>query len=337
MKTISRRTVLSAAGALAGTQLLPRRAQAAEFTVRLGHDVPESHSIHKRLVEAAQEISKQTKERVEIQIFSNSQLGSSVDMLSQVRSGALDMMTVGTPLGNAVPLAGISALAFAFPNIERAWEAMDGDLGHHVRQVVSKQLRIVAFDRIWDFGGFRQITTSTKPINQPDDLKGMKIRLPVSPLYTSTFQALGASPVSMNFVEVYSALQTKIADGQENPLALINTGRFYEVQRFCSLTAHMWEPVTLVANPRAWDNVPKDAQEVVRRVMGEAALRQRNDSEQENLTLQKEMSQKGLVFNNVDRSAFQRALRAAGYYEQWKQKFGEEAWQHLKPYSEALP
>src|SRR5215204_2258345 len=186
MKKISRRTILSGASMVIGVQLLPTTSRAAEFTMRLGHDVPESHSIHKRLVEAAQEISKQTKERVEIQIFSNSQLGSSVDMLSQVRSGALDMMTVGTPLGNAVPLAGISALAFAFPNIERAWEAMDGDLGRHVRQVVSKQLRIVAFDRIWDFGGFRQITTSTKPINQPDDLKGMKIRLPVSPLYTST-------------------------------------------------------------------------------------------------------------------------------------------------------
>jgi TRAP-type transport system periplasmic protein len=335
MKKVSRRTILSGAGLVLGSQLLSTRSWAAEFTLRLGHDVPESHSIHKRLVEAAEEVSKQTKERVSIQIFSNSQLGSSVDMLSQVRSGALDMMTVGTPLGNAVPLAGISALAFAFPNIERAWEAMDGGLGRHVREVVSKQLRIVMFDRIWDFGGFRHVTTSTKPISQPDDLKGMKIRLPVSPLYTSTFQALGASPVSMNFVEVYSALQTKIADGQENPLALINTGRFYEVQKFCSLTGHMWEPVTLVANPRAWDRVPKDAQDAIRSVMQKAALEQRKDSEQANVTLQSEMSQKGLAFNNVDRSAFQRALLSAGYYEQWKQKFGEEAWTHLKPYSEA--
>ncbi len=313
MKKISRRTVLSGTTALLGAHLLSTKSGAAEFTLRLGHDVPESHSIHKRLVEAAEEVSKQTKDRVSIQIFSNSQLGSSVDMLSQVRSGALDMMTVGTPLGNAVPLAGISALAFAFPNIERAWEAMDGGLGRHVREVVSKQLRIVMFDRIWDFGGFRHVTTSTKPINQPDDLKGLKIRLPVSPLYTSTFQALGASPVSMNFVEVYSALQTKIADGQENPLALINTGRFYEVQKFCSLTGHMWEPVTLVANPRAWDRVPKDAQEAIRSVMEKAALEQRKDSEQANVTLQKEMSEKGLAFNKVEGSALQRAQRYTGY------------------------
>ena len=110
-------------------------------------------------------------------------------------------------------------VGFAFKDYSQVWAALDGDLGAYLRRVIAK-VNLHAFDKMWDIG-FRQITSSTKPILTPEDLKGFKIRVPVSPLWTSLFSHLGASPTSINFSEVYSALQTHIVDGQENPLSLI--------------------------------------------------------------------------------------------------------------------
>ena len=103
----------------------------------------------------------------------------------------------------------------------------------------AEQIGFYCLDKGYDHG-FRQITTRTKPITSPDDLRGFKIRLPVAPYLISLFRHLGASPTAINFNEVYSALQTGIVDGQENPLVLIDTAKLYEVQKYCSLTNHVW-------------------------------------------------------------------------------------------------
>ena len=145
----------------------------------------------------------------------------------------------GLILATLVPAASINGIGFAFPDYDTVWKAMDGDLGAYIRGEITKA-NLVVMDKIWD-NGFRQTTSSTKPINGPDDLKGFKIRVPVSPLWTSMFKAFDAAPASINFSEVYSALQTKIVEGQENPLAIISTAKLYEVQKFCSLTNHMWD------------------------------------------------------------------------------------------------
>ena len=156
-------------------------------------------------------------------------------MLSQLRSGAIDFFTLsGLILSTLVPVASINGIGFAFKDYPSVWKAMDGSLGGYVRGEIDKR-GLVAMDKMWD-NGFRQITSSTRPIKVPADLKGFKIRVPVSPLWTSMFQAFGASPVSINFSEVYSALQTKIAEGQENPLSLIQIAKLYEVQKYCSMT-----------------------------------------------------------------------------------------------------
>ena len=123
---------------------------------------------------------------------------------------------------------------------------------------------LVPMERIWD-NGFRQITSSTKPIQTADDLKGFKIRVPVSPLWTSMFKALDASPASINFSEVYSALQSKVVDGQENPLAVIATAKLYEVQKYCSMTNHMWDGFWFLANGNAWARLPDDLRGIVAR------------------------------------------------------------------------
>src|SRR3954452_4065626 len=118
---------------------------------------------------------------------------------------------------------------------------------------------LVVMDKIWD-NGFRQLTTGTRPVASLADLKGMKIRVPVSPIFTSMMKALGASPASANINELYSALQTKVFDGQENPLTNIQYFRIYEVQKFCALTSHMWEGYWLIGNRRAFARMPADLQ-----------------------------------------------------------------------------
>ena len=336
MGKFSRRTILAGASAVAGAGIVSRnaRAQAGEFKLKYGNDLPATHPINKRAQEACDAVRAATNGRVDIQIFPNSALGGSTDMLSQVRSGALDFFTVGSPLANLIPVSAIPSIAFAFPNFDGVWAAVDGDLGAHIRQEVGK-IGLVAFDKMWD-NGFRQITTSTKAINTPDDLKGMKLRVPVSPLFTSMFRALGTAPTAINFVEVYTALQTKVVDGQENPLALIDAAKFYEVQKFCSLTGHMWEGFWMVANRRNFEQLPQDLRATVLRLINEGAVKQRADMATLNATLETQLKEKGLIFNTVDKKPFQAALKTAGFYVEWRGKFGEDAWKVLERYSGPL-
>src|SRR5678815_4445077 len=140
--------------------------------------------------------------------------------------------------------------------------------------------------------GFRQITNSLRPINTPDDLKGLKIRVPVSPLWTSLFQHLGAAPASINFAEVYSSLQTKVVDGQENPLAIISIAKLYEVQKYCSMTNHMWDGWWCMTNQKVWDKVPEKARPVIAKHLNQAALDMRADGMKLHATLRPELASK---------------------------------------------
>ena len=280
--SFSRRTLLkaSAASAVLGGIGAPyvARAQAAEFTYKYANNLPDSHPMNVRAKEMAAAIKTETNGRFDLQVFPNNQLGSDTDMLSQIRSGGIEFFTLsGLILATLVPAASINGIGFAFPDYDTVWKAMDGDLGAYVRGEIAKA-NLVAMDKIWD-NGFRQTTSSTKPINGPDDYKGFKIRVPVSPLWTSMFKAFDASPASINFSEVYSALQTKIVEGQENPLALISTAKLYEVQKYCSLTNHMWDGFWFLANRRAWEKAaggrPRHRRQEHQRGRGQGARRYR--------------------------------------------------------------
>jgi TRAP-type transport system periplasmic protein len=305
------------------------RAESAEFAYKYANNLPDSHPMNARAKEMAAAIKAETQGRFDLQIFPNNQLGSDTDMLSQIRSGGVEFFTLsGLILATLVPAASINGLGFAFPDYDTVWKAMDGDLGAHVRGEISKA-GLVVMDKIWD-NGFRQTTSSTKAINGPEDFKGFKIRVPVSPLWTSMFKAFDAAPASINFSEVYSALQTKIVEGQENPLAIISTAKLYEVQKFCSLTNHMWDGFWFLANRRAWEKVPEDVRAIVAKNINAAALNERADVAKLNAGLQQDLAGKGLVFNRTDAAPFRDKLRAAGFYAEWKGKYGEQAWELLE-------
>ncbi len=347
--TLTRRSLLERAGALSLPTLLPAAsialplalatgrasAQSAEFTYKFANNLPVTHPLNVRAKDMSAAILAETKGRVDIQVFPNNQLGSDTDMLSQVRSGGVEFFTLsGLILSTLVPAASISGIGFAFGDYDTVWKALDGPLGAHVRAQIGKA-NLVVMDNIWD-NGFRQITSSSKPIVSPDDLKGFKIRVPVSPLWTSMFKAFDSSPASINFNEVYSALQTKVVEGQENPLALISTAKLYEVQKYCSLTNHMWDGFWFLANKKAWEKLPADVRTIVAKHINAAALLERADTAALNASVQKDLAAKGLIFNQPKTDEFRDRLRKAGFYTEWKGKYGDEAWALLEKASGKL-
>src|SRR6201989_746412 len=331
--SFSRRALLkaTAASAVLGGVSAPHiaRAQSAEFSYKFANNLPESHPFVARAREMAAAIKTETNGRFDMQVFPNSQLGSDTDMLSQVRSGGIEFFTLsGLILATLVPAASINGIGFAFPDYPTVWKTMDGDLGAYVRGEINKS-GLEVMEKIWD-NGFRQTTSSTKPITGPDDFKGFKIRVPRSPLWTSMFKAFDAAPASINFNEVYSALQTKVVEGQENPLAIISTAKLYEVQKYCSLTNHMWDGFWFLANRRAWEKLPEDMRAVVAKNINAAGVKEREDVAKLNAGLQQELAGKGLAFNQPNVAPFRDKLRSAGFYSEWKGKYGDQAWELLE-------
>ena len=325
-----RRTLLKAAASitLVGLGSKTATAQSGTFNQKVASNVANTHPIYIRLKEACDRIKTETDGKVNISVFPNGQLGSDTDMLSQVRSGGIDYLTCpGVVLANLVPMASLNSVGFAFSDYATVWKAMDGATGNVIRSAITKA-NLMVMDRVWD-NGFRQIT-SYKPITQASDLAGLKIRVPVSPILLSIFKALGSSPTPINFNELYSALQTKVVEAQENPLALINNSKLYEVQKNCALTGHVWDGYWFLANKRIVESMPAPLQEIVVKNFNAAGVLQRADSEKLAVSLQQDLATKGLTFNKPSTDTFRKALQQAGFYAEWKTKFGDEAWAALE-------
>jgi TRAP-type transport system periplasmic protein len=327
-------TVSAAAAVGTGVQLVPSNAwaQAAPLKFKFGNDLPASHSVNVRLREAIDAIKAETNGRVEISLFPNNQLGSDNDMMSQLRSGALELATMpSTVLSTLVTAASLTGLGFVFTSYDKVWPAMDGDLGGYIRKQIEKA-GLFAFEKQYD-NGYRQMTSSTRPIKSPDDLKGFKIRVPPSPLWTSMFKAFDAAPMSINFSEVYSALQTKVAEGQENPLSIIFFGKLFEVQKYLSETNHMWDGFWFLANGKMWNGLPADVRDVIQKNFNASAITQREDIAKQNASFKKDLTEKGMEFIAVDQKPFRAKLEAASFYKEWRGKYGEEAWAALEKYA----
>ncbi len=332
-RLLSRRFCIgTATAALPLPGLLRARGDTPEFEMKLGNDNPMTHPSTIRQQQAAERILNETNGRAKISVFPNSQLGGDTDMLSQLRSGALEFMTLsGLILSTFTPLSSIYGIGYAFSDYKQVWAALDGDLGSVIRAAIEKA-GLHPFDKIWD-NGFRQISSSTHPIRSPADLKGYKIRVPVSPLWTSMFEAFGAAPASINFSEVYSALQTKIVEGQENPLVNIETAKLYEVQKYVSMTRHMWDGFIMLANGRNWRSLPSEVRSVISKNLDASAEDQRSDYANSDVTMHALLEKQGIMFNDPDPEAFRQVLIKSGFYDRWREKYGPEAWAVLEKYA----
>ena len=309
-------------------------AQNAKYRLRYGTAFPADHPGVKRIQEASAALAKESGGQVDLQVYPNSQLGSEPDMFSQVRSGALDFMSTSGVNQTVVPVGGINAIAFAFDSYDKVWAAMDGELGDHVRTQFGK-VGLHVMPKMLD-NGYRNITTSAKPVNSPADLKGLKIRVPGNQLWVTMFTALGAAPTSINFGELYAALQTRIVDGQENPLALIESAKLYEVQTHLALSGHIWDGHYIFANARRWNGMPAEIRDVITKHLGDAAVKEREDIVALNTSLVDKLKNAGVAFNTPDKQPFRAMLKEAGFYAEWKKRFGDEPWALLEKYTGPL-
>lgn len=335
--TITRRQfshVAAGAAVASATLAKPALAQQKLPKMTMGSPMPSTHSASTFMVEAVDAIRQETRGGVDIQFLANSVLGSEPDMHRQLRAGAIEFVTTScSSLQSLVPVAGMPGVAYAFKGYPELWAALDGALGGRIRADLEKA-GITAFGCLDN--GFRNVTTSVRPIQTVDDLGGLKIRVPPSPLLTSLFKTLGASPTTITIGELYTALQTKLADGMENSLVQFEALKIYEVQKFCSLTAHSWDGLWVAANSKAWSALSPEVREVIKRHFDEAVARQKRDFERMDRQLEATLTAKGLQFNRPERKHFRDALANAGYYADWKAKFGSEAWADLETYTGPL-
>jgi len=332
---LSRRGLLVGVATLPAFSILTRRGQAAEFTYKLANGQDPTHPVNLRGQEALDRIREATNGRLEIKLFPANQLGSDTDLLAQVRNGSVEFFNLATSiLATFVPAASLPNTGFAFKDYDAVWSAMDGGLGTYVRSEIAKT-PILAVSKVWD-NGFRQITSATREIRTPEDLKGFKIRVPPAPMLTSLFKALEAGAAPINFNELYSSLQTKVVEGQENPLAITATTRLYEVQKSCSLTGHVWDGYWILGNKRAWQRLPEDLRQIVSRELDRSATDQRADVAKLSESLRQSLTAKGISFIDVDRARFREALGRTSFYKDWKTKYGDVAWSHLEDVSGKL-
>jgi tripartite ATP-independent transporter DctP family solute receptor len=331
----TRRALLTSAAAFPLVTLLKWPASAAEFELKYATGQDPTHPVNLRAQEALTRIREATSGRVDIKLFPANQLGSDTDLLTQVRNGSVEFFNLSSLiLATLVPISGITSVGFAFKNYDEVWGAMDGPLGDHVRSEIAKT-PIFTVSKIWD-NGFRHVTSSTREIRSPADLKGFKLRVPPAPSLTSLFKALDASPTPINFNEVYTSLQTKVVEGQENPLAIIATTRLYEVQKTCSLTAHVWDGYWVLGNKRAFAKLPADLQAIITRELDKSAGDQRADIAKLSDTLKADLKAKGITFIDVQQDDFRKALASTNFYAEWKQKYGATAWGLMEKVSGTL-
>ena len=326
----TRRTFCAAGGGAAlafAAPFVPAMAQTAKYRLRYGTAFPADHPGVVRIVEAAEAIKKETNGQVDLQVFPSSQLGSEPDMFTQTRDGALDFMSTSGANQTLVPAGSINAVAFAFPAYSDVWAAMDGDLGNYVRAGFAK-VGLFAFPKCLD-NGYRNITSGDRQVHAPADLKGFKIRVPGAQLWVTMFKALGAAPTPIDFGQLYAALQTRVVDGEENPLTLIQSAKLYEVQKYISMTGHIWDGHYIFAGAKRWAALPDDVRASIGRNFADAAIKERADVGKLNDQAMAEMKKAGVVFFDVDKKPFREALKTAGFYNEWKGRFGTEAWANL--------
>ncbi|MDP4026299.1 TRAP transporter substrate-binding protein [Methylobacterium sp. NEAU 140] len=326
---LSRRSFIAAASAVPLVAIRTGPARAAEFTYKLATGQSLSQPINTRLNEATQRIREASGGRLELKFFPASQLGSDTDLITQVRAGGIEFLNIaGSVLSTVAAGAALTNVGFAFNDYDEVWRAVDGPVGTYVRAQIEKTGLVVPAKAADN--GFRMVSSTSKPIRTPEDLKGYRIRVPVSPIFTSLFSALGANPTSINFNELYTALQTRLVDGEENSLVTIEAGKLYEVQKYIAETRHIWDPFWIIANRRAFGRLPEDLQGIVRRELDRAATEERADMVGLTASLKSQLTAKGITFETADREAFRKGLSQAGFYRDWKEKFGPEAWKALE-------
>jgi len=321
----TRRSVLAGAAAI-GPAIIVRPTRAADYKFAQYHNQAASGTLHKNLNAMWQAIASETNGRVEATVYAeNNKLpGGDPDALKMLIAGEIQFFTLmGGIIGTVVPVAESQQLPFAFKSSAEAHKAIDGPLGQYIgEEMAAKGMHL--FPVAGFENGMRQVATIPRAIATPADFDGMKIRVPPGQMMIDTFGAFGAKPVTTSANKIYDALQTGKVDAQENPLAILEGFKLYELVKYVSLTNHMWSGFNAMANLATWKSLPDDIQGTIERNFAKYVRAQREDQEALNTALRQDFVKRGLVFNDVDQAAFRARLPAV--YATWKERLGTKCW-----------
>ena len=326
---VCRGRFLSASAASAWAAILRRPAEAAEFNYKYGLVIPSTAPGTVRSIEACANILRDSGGRLQIDVYPQSQLGGSDQILGLVRLGAVQLsLPPDSDLSAIAPVAGMTAIPFLVANRNAALGILTGAFESYVRASVAKS-GLVQFPGSWD-AGFRQIQNSVRPITTPADLKGLKLRSSSATVEVAMWHAFGVTPAYTPASGIYTALQTHLVDGATITLDFVEALKLYEVTKYFSYTYHLWAGQTLVANPDAWQRLPKNLQDLVSRHFETARNRTNEDAAKALGTAEERLKAKGMQFNNADVAALRKTVKDDGLYAQWKTLYPAEAWTLLE-------
>ncbi|MDX1528299.1 MAG: TRAP transporter substrate-binding protein [Gammaproteobacteria bacterium] len=300
-------TVLSA---LLAAALVSSGASAEVLKLRLSVESTPGASTQHMLASFRDALKAELGDQVAIEYFDSGTLGDEIVHMQQVRTGQLDVIPIGSDAVQLDSKWAVFDIPFLFGSREDAAKVLDGDIGRELDESFQKTagLKVLSFGEI----GFRNISNNVRPVRTPEDLKGLKLRTPGSKTRIMSFQMLGASPIKMNIGEVYLALQQGTVDGQENPLGNIRKWSWYEVQKYISMSRHVYTPITFVMNLDRYNSLTDSQRAAVDRAARKAAIASRQygaDNDAKLVAEIKELSKGKVEFNDIDLVSFKAASK----------------------------
>lgn len=293
-----------------------------KIVFKLGHAVNEKHPYHLGAEKFKEIVEKETNGRIEIKLFPNNQLGTGErDMIEGIQLGTVDIVVTSTgPLSGFEKKFMLFDFPFLFRDKEHAYKVLDGEIGQYVLGLLEKQgIKGLA----WYENGFRHSTNSKREVLTPEDAKGLKLRTMENKVHMAIWRALGADPTPMAWGEVFTSLQQGTIDGQENPIPIIYTQKVYEVQKYVSLTGHVYSPAVILMSKSKFDQLPDDYKEILLRAAKESGdLERKLITEMENEQVEK-LKEVGMVVSYPDKALFLEATKSV--YDEFKGELGEDA------------
>lgn len=303
----------------------------AQWQGRQFHYQPEKSHVHPFLVGLWDAVREETHGLVDIEVCADN--GGTklahLEVVDQVIDGQIQFYALmGSIMGPLVPAMNIQSLPFIFSSSEDAYASMDGELGDFLRNELRSK-GIYLFPSGLMENGFRHIVTNNRPIFTAADLEGLTIRIPEGEVFEDTFKALGANPVQLFVLELYESLRNGSLQAQENPLAIIESLKLYEVTKYISKTSHMWSGFNIIGCLSFWESMPIDIQEIILKNVKKFVGQQREYTINLNHNLSETLQKKGMVINIADTSTFRNHL-GKSFYRKWKNEVGDQAWNLLE-------
>ncbi|AFP32241.1 MULTISPECIES: TRAP transporter substrate-binding protein [Marinobacter] len=305
---------------LTGTAFASEFTNMDPITLRLAHVVNEQDGFHIAAVKFQDLVAERTEGAVNIELYPNASLGDERTLLEGMQIGTVDMGVITNgPVANFVEEMAVFELPFLFPSPQAAYDVLDGPIGQELLDKLSEvNLKGLAYAE----RGFRNLTNSERPVNTPEDMKGLRIRVMENPVYVDTFRALGANAIPMAWTEALTAMQQNTIDGQENPANVIHSFKLYETQDYMTLSRHTYAPAIFVMGMPVWNKLPEAAQAVVLQAAQEAAEHERQVNAEMEFQQLAELREAGMQINDTpDIKAFQAAV--VPVYEKYGEKFGD--------------